>query len=246
MNNVVRFGLAAAAVLVAIFVGIQLFGGTNVGGPSPAETPSPTLQATASATPQATPSLTTADAVPPAGPLAIGRHSLIVEGVPFSLEVLAGWISNGEFGIDKDVGVTPEGAGFIFWTGGSPVGVFADPCAQVESPPAGPPAADLAAALTTIPGTDVVSGPSDVTVGGRPAKHVVLTVRDDIACEPEQFYLWYNEATGRYATALGSTIRVWIVDVGEARVWIDGETYKGASPEVEQELQQIVDSIQFE
>jgi hypothetical protein len=54
------------------------------------------------------------------------------------------------------------------------------------------------------------------------------------------------EETLRYATALGSTIRVWIVDVDGTPVWIDGETYKGAGPEPGQEIQQIIDSIQFE
>ena len=64
----------------------------------------------------------------------------------------------------------------------------------------------------------------------------------------EEFYLWYapSEDNARYATELGSTIRVWIVDVDGAIVWIDGETYKGAGPEPGQEIQQIVDSIQFE
>jgi hypothetical protein len=51
---------------------------------------------------------------------------------------------------------------------------------------------------------------------------------------------------GRYATELGSTIRVWIVDVDGTLIWIDGETFKGAGSEPGQQLQQIVDSIQFE
>ena len=141
----------------------------------------------------------------------------------------------------------------LFWT---PDNVYADPCAQTTlSPPAGPSAADLAVAVSTLPGTDA-TGPSDVTVGGRAAKHVVLTVREDIACNPEQFYLWYNVGEGddcagavvcgRYATALGDTIRVWIVEVNGARIFIEAETRKGASPEIEQEIQQIVDSIQFD
>mgnify|MGYP006370842511 CR=1 FL=1 len=53
-------------------------------------------------------------------------------------------------------------------------------------------------------------------------------------------------ATVRYAPEGGSTIRVWIVDVDGAIGWIDGETYKGAGAEPGQEIQQIVDSIQFE
>jgi hypothetical protein len=183
------------------------------------------------------------------GKLAVGaRHSMIREGVPFSLSVpTSGWISNGDWGIDKSTGVGPDGAGFIFW-GDTPVGVFADPCANSTSPPVGPSAADLAAAVAAIPGTDLVSGPSDVTVGGYPAKQVVLTIREDVDCDANSFYLWYAPTPdfARYATELGSTIRVWIVDVNGTPVWIDGETYKGAGPEPGQEIQKIIDSIQFE
>jgi hypothetical protein len=42
------------------------------------------------------------------------------------------------------------------------------------------------------------------------------------------------------------TIRVWIVDVDGTRLFIEAESYKGAGPEVEQAIQQIVDSIRFE
>jgi len=106
--------------------------------------------------------------------------------------------------------------------------------------------------VAAIPGTDLVSGPSDVTVGGYPAKHVVLTFGKDADCNADgrltggEFYLWYAPSDARYATELGSTIRVWIVDVDGAIVWIDGETNKGAGPEPGLEIQQIIDSIQFE
>ena len=252
MNNSLRIGLAAAAVVVIAFIGYQLVSGSNVGGPGPAETPTPLPTGTAA------PSPAPAADFPPAGALAIGRHALIRGGVPFSFELpTADWSSSGNPWINKDAGVTPEGAAMLFWNP-DPDNVFADPCARTAlSPPAGPTAADLAAAMSSVPGTDLVSGPSDVTVGGYPAKLVVLTVREDIACSPTGLYLWYFEdeagelcggelVCGRYATALGDTIRVWIVDVDGERIVIEGETYRGAGPEVEQEIQQIVASIRFE
>jgi hypothetical protein len=87
-----------------------------------------------------------------------------------------------------------------------------------------------------------------VTVGGHPAKHVVLRIREDVGCIAESFYLWYAPTgdLARYATQLGSTIRVWIVDVDGKLVWIDGETFKGAGPGPGQQIKEIVDSIQFE
>jgi hypothetical protein len=50
----------------------------------------------------------------------------------------------------------------------------------------------------------------------------------------------------RYATGVGSTIGTWIVDVDGTTVWFDAETYEGAGPEPGQEIQAIVDSIEFE
>jgi hypothetical protein len=101
--------------------------------------------------------------------------------------------------------------------------------------------------VATLPGTDVVTAPEDVTVGGRPAKHVVITVREDVGCPAGTYCMWYDTSGDfRWATALGQTNRVWIVDVDGASLWIEAETYKGASPELEQEIQAMIDSIQFE
>jgi hypothetical protein len=78
----------------------------------------------------------------------------------------------------------------------------------------------------------------------------VLTVSEDVACgvPGNEFYLWYadEENAARYASALGETLSVWIVDVDGTRLSIDAESYKGAGPEIEREIQTIIDSIQFE
>ena len=103
--------------------------------------------------------------------------------------------------------------------------------------------------VAALPGADLVTGPEDVTVGGRPAKHVVIKVPDDIECAPNDFFMWYDDSPTegfRWATSLGQTNRVWIIDVDGTRVWIEAETYKGSSPELEQEIQAMIDSIQFE
>ena len=172
-------------------------------------------------------------------------------GVPLSVDLpTSGWHSEQGFFINKDAGVAADGASFLFWDP-APKGVYADLCAHRLSPPAGPSTADLAAAVSTVPGTDVVSGPSNVTLGGRPAKRVVLKVRKDNKCAGGDggFYLWYGDVQKgeiRYATALGVTLRLWIVDVNGTRLFIEAESYEGASPKVDQEIQKVVDSIQFE
>jgi hypothetical protein len=243
MNSLAKFAIAAAAVVVVAVVGINLLprsGGVGVQPPSASPSPSPT--------PTASPSPSTEVTFPPEGKLAVGEHSMMRNGVRLSVRLpTADWQSNQGFFFDKSVGTTPEGASLLFWDA-NPIGVFADPCAQTKARPAGPSAADLSSAVSTIPGTDLVSGPSDVTVDGRPAKYVVITVPEDAACQADSFYLWYaqSEEQARYISQLGATMRVWIIDVDGTIVWIDGETYKGAGPGPGQEIQQIIDSIQFE
>ena len=242
MLTFARLAIAAAAVAVVAFVGIRLLPGNGgVGGPGVSPSPS------ASPTPSQSPVPTTpAFAFPRAGDLAIGRHDVTVQGVPFTLEVAAaGWNSNGSFAIDKGHFPATWSGGFILWSDAAD-GIFTDPCGQVEGSPVGPSAADLADVLATVPGT-TATGPSDVTVGGYPAKLVVITIPEDPGCTAESFYLWWDSTTsGRYATVLGSTIRVWIIDVNGTLIQIDGETPPGASPAFEQELEQIVESIRFE
>jgi hypothetical protein len=247
MNTFAKIAVAAAAVVVVAIAGINLLPASSGVGGGPAVSPSPSPSPTPSPTPS--PSPTPAAVFPPSGDLAIGRHPMTLAGVPLTFNVaISGWVSNGEWGIDRSTGMAPDGAGFIFWSTQTPVGVFVDPCANRRGPSLGSSAEDLAAAVASLPGVDLVSGPSDVTVGGYPAKHVAITIREDIGCRAESFNLWYapREDLARYASELGSTIRVWIVDVNGKLVWIDGETYKGAGPGPGQEIQQIIDSIQFE
>ena len=247
MNTFAKLALGAAAVVVVAFVGINLLpraGG--VGGPastaSPTPSPAPTLEPTTSPEPAA--------AFPPVGELAAGTpYAMTLAGKAFSLSFpTSGWVSNGSWGIDKGY-LDPAGGSFIFWSR-TPDGVFSDPCGHVESPFVDRSVAALAAALTTIPGTDLVSGPTDMTVGGYPAKHVVLTIREDLACgvgSDAGMHIWYDDVHGaRWPDQKGATLSVWITDVDGATVWIDGQTFKGAGPEAAQEMQQIIDSIQFE
>jgi hypothetical protein len=237
MNKFVAIGLGAAAVVVALFIGAQLVGQPTVVGP-PTETPSP-IEAPA-ATPEPTPR-----AFPGAGTLPGGRYSMTREGISFSIEVPAtGWTSNGEFLIYKGVTLGE----FIFWPG-TPDGVYADPCAHEQGPVIGPSAAELAAAVAAIPGTELVSGPTEVTVGGRPAQYVEISVPEDVGCRAGEggFLLWYDEEIGgRWPSRLGDTIRTWIIEADGALVWIDCETVGDVSAATEQAIQQMIDSIQFE
>jgi hypothetical protein len=105
-----------------------------------------------------------------------------------------------------------------------------------------------AAAVSTAPGTALVTGPSDVTVDGRPAKHVVLTVREKAGCDPWFFFTWRDVFGGALwpTTGVGDTIRVWIVAVDGTRLFIEAETTKQAGFDLDEEIQQIVESIRFD
>ncbi|MBI2781654.1 MAG: hypothetical protein HYX55_07665 [Chloroflexi bacterium] len=234
MNSIAKVAIAAAAVVVVAVVGISLVPGGGLGAkptPSPTATPTPPR-------------------FPPTGPLAVGRHSMTLGGATFTFALSTpDWSSNGEWGIDKSVlSLKPQGAGFIFWDNAAD-GVYSKPCDGLKAPAVGPSAAALAAAITGIPGIQVVSGPTAVTVGGKPAQKVVVRIPDNPGCAPESFFLWYddsNDGNQRYASQAGQTIRVWIIEVGGKRIQIDGETFVGAGAQVDNELQGIVDSIQFD
>ena len=188
----------------------------------------------------------------------VARHAVKEQGVRFSFRVpRVGWERFSSISTDKSAGgpismnksiVGPQGAeAIIFWTS-FPDGDYADPCARLLSPPVGRSAADLAAAVSTAPGTKLVTGPSNVILGGRPAKHVALTVREKVGCDPGFFYSWRDVNGGALwpTTGVGDTIRVWIVDMDGTRLFIEAETTQQAVGGLAEEVQQIVESIRFE
>lgn len=255
MGAVVRLAIAVAAVLVFAVVGVSLVqNGWVVGNsPSPTSSPSPSP----SPTPLPSPSPSPAATFLPKGALAAGRQTLTRGGIPLSFALqTANWHSDGFAWVNNDTSAGAERVSLLFWNP-SPDGIYADPCAQITSEPVGPSAADLAAAMSTVAGTDLLSGPSDVTVGGYPAKLLVLAVQEDLPCTASSFNLWWYDvgagddcasagACGRYVSTPGDTIRVWVVDVDGVRVVFEGETDKGAGSTAEQTIQDIVGSIQFE
>jgi hypothetical protein len=191
-----------------------------------------------------------------------GRVSRTVEGVRFSFSVpRATW----EFGPHRHIGgirdgsllisrstVGPQGAeAVIFWTGFRGGGE-ATPCLKLLGPATRGSTADLAAAVATARGTKVVKRPTRVTIGGRPATHVVLTVRKDLGCDPGYFFTWRpraprGECLGAcwLESSVGDTIRVWIVDVAGKRLFIEAAT-KDHRRFLAQEIEKIVRSIRFE
>ena len=152
----------------------------------------------------------------------------------------------GPISLNKSDGGSQGAEGIIYWTS-FPNGDYADPCARLLGRSVGRSAAALATAVATAPGTKLVKGPSDVTLGGHPAKFVWLKVRKQIGCEPGFFYKWEDEQGGELwpRTPAGSTIRVWIVDVDGTRLFIAAMTSEQATLRLKNAIYWIVQSIRF-
>jgi hypothetical protein len=218
------------------------------------------------------PSRTPAGEIPPGQ-----RQSLTVDGVPLSFSVPnGGWapgIQRKAFGVSlradtlyiaKGTAGGQRAEAVVFWTT-YPGGVNTGPCHNLLSQPI---AADLASAMATAPGTDLVTGPSNVTLGEHEAKHLVLTIREDLGCDPGYFFSWPDECEGTcwISTQVGDRIEVWVVEVDGRRLVIQAETTRQgvyvldrggtrrfieetteySDEELQRELQQIVESIRFE
>jgi hypothetical protein len=237
LNNVAKVAIAATAVMLAV-VGITLV--------SPSSSPS------ATARPASSP---TAASVGVASD-SHGRRTVTEKRVRFSFRAPWGWarfhsISTdkspaGPISLNRDIGGSQGAEAIIYWTS-FPDGDYADPCTRLLGRSVGSSAADLAAAVSTAPGTKLVKGPLDVTLGGRPAKHVVLTVRKNVGCEPGFFYTWKDIVGGSLwpRTDVGDTIRVWIIAVGGTRLFIAAATNEQANARLKRSLKQIVESIRF-
>ena len=119
---------------------------------------------------------------------------------------------------------------------------------------------DLAARLAKAPGSELVEAPARVTLGGRPARHVELVVRENRGCDPGFFFTWPDQNWGALwgGTEPGDRIRVWIVDVDGKRLFFVAEAKEGFNhplrpppskaelQRARREIEKIVESIRFE
>ena len=261
----VRYALVAAAAVIVAVVGINLLAGRGgVGGPTASASPLPSGLAEASPAP--TPE--TNDVV---GGYKLGRHAVTVDGVSFSFNIavsppnvelsqVSGWEPYGKpigsIHLSKSI-QGPQGAeAVIYWTR-YPDGAEAHPCAYLADRTALTSAADVASVLAAAPGTELVTAAEDATVGGYPAKHLVVRVHSLVGCNPGFFYTWTAKTFGALwtETRVGDTIRLWVVDVNGVLLFIGGETTTDTSDGIisqdkqltlEHEVQQIINSIRFE
>ena len=245
MNNTVRIALAAVAVVVVALLGYQLFASPNAGGPGPLETPTPSPEPTPSTSPLTPGSLE---------PRTTYRIANAGGGIALTIAVpVSGWAANEFFQLIGHPGSEDEAE--IWLSGGEfTPGVFADPCAHEDLQEYAATVVGYTEGFASIPGTELLNDPVDVTVDARVARTAAIAIPEDVGCENGQFWLLFDATCPSvvmncttFPTWLGETITSWFVDVDGSVFEIRAEVrHPDRSAVLEEEIQQIVDSIQFE
>ena len=239
MNTYAKLAIAAAAVVVVAIVGINFLprDSSVVGGVAPTASPSPSPSASALPSPSQSPKAERW----PLGTLLEERYPATTSsGVSISFKPPSTrWYTRED---SIETGQFPNASyAWIVFT--NDIGeVATDPCRGKSKAVGGSSIDDLAAALATIPGM-TAKEPLEANIDGHPAKLVELTVDPDPPCPMNQFWLYGQ--TSLYPNTVDSTIRLWITEVAGKRFVIHTDQ-AGDNPQVQQEIQEIIDSIQFE
>ena len=235
MNNPMRFAIAAAAVVMAAVVGINVLpGGTSgsaVGGGPATPTPAP---------------------IPlDPGQLTVPAPGVYLAGTPFpipiTMTVPAGWVGNvgGPYAafLDKGPADASGGAAIAFSLSQK---LYADPCSDggflAQQP--GPTVDDLATALSNLRGI-TVTAPTDVNVDGYSGKQLTLTAPVSFKCtlSPDGYAIWQLPLGAIFSLTPGERMVLWILDVNGQRLVVSAETYPATTAQDQAEAQAILNSV---
>jgi hypothetical protein len=246
MSTPVRLGVAATAIAVVAVAGYALLPrNASVGVPTPTASPSPT------------PSTITSSGLE--RELAPGTYRVGDPFVqPFAISVPSTWFPKALAPGDVEFAKPhpSDGSSWPAWIVIDRVdSVFADPC-RAEGGPISPPVPStvdgLVAALTSLVGVPA-GAVTDVVIDGHPGKTFTLTN----SLDPEaagcsggaMLSLWTFKGasgTGEAAAPGGSTDHIWVIDVDGTPIVIDGETFSNTPAAYVQEIEQIVQGLDFE
>jgi hypothetical protein len=236
-NTMVRFGLAAAAVVFAALLGYSLLIAPNVGGPSllPWDR---TNEPSGAAIPPVS-------QLPAAGPIDPGRWAVRDPfPVRVTFEVPEGWVTCNSVG-STEQGVCPEdgfgrGVAFVIVEN-----VLADPCDVTSAldPAVGPSVDDLVAAISGMAGYEA-SPATDVTVSGYQGKELQITAPLDAGCDLRNWSTGGNRWNG---AGPGEVNRMRILDVDGQRVMVaTGISPDAVSPAEAAEVEAILNSVEID
>ena len=241
-NNIARFGLAAAVIVLAILVGIQFLPGPNVGSDS-------------SATPTATPMALHGGQLEAGTYVVSSADAPIRTPVSFTFTVPPGWIERTEKLYIYKRADTAQ-VGFVPWV---VTHVYSDAChSEGALKEVGPTVDDLVAALMDQAHSDATT-PVEVEVGGYPAKYISMSVPADVHTSMCRYpgtvlQIWANpEETDFFAIPVNPVhphaypvSGVYIVDVnGQRVVLLAGHDPESTAADIA-ELEAIIASIHFE
>lgn len=250
MNKIVTIGLGAAAVVVAVFVGAQLFGSPSGGLGGPGDEPTPTPEASV-----AEPSSSASVAWRPLPPvecaeLEAGTYRAAIGASSVTVSVPTGWKGSS----DRD-GFNVNSRGSCLFAGGVTLDVslvshvYSSACdGQGTAVETGTPAA-VTAALAAQTGHQTI-GPSDTTIAGYPASRFEFSVpRDATTCNLGP--LWLAPGGGEGPTMYefdgsGSFVTVYVVDVNGSALGIAVDSGVPDEPADVAELDAIVASLRIE
>jgi hypothetical protein len=247
-NNVVRVGLAVAAVVVIAIIAINLLPGSTQPGGQP--TPSPSV-APSEAEPSAAADL-------PVGPFSLTDGQPADEGsLSMTVAIPApGWFGEADAGIllKNENPNPPDGASLIVWSGVDQLYVYGDPCDWSTTRPDTPSttADELVAALAAQAMRDA-SAPVDITLDGHAGRAITLHVPDDAdftECDEGIFGSWayssIEPTPARFHQGPGQIDEIWVLDVDGQIVVVDWSHYAGTSQADVDELHAIVESTTFD
>jgi hypothetical protein len=268
MTNFARYGIAAAAIVVVAVVGFNLLpkqAPPAVPGATPTTVPTapPTIAPTASPTSAPTSTPIAAIAITE-GPLAPGTYyadeSRVNNVARLTFTVPAGWSAGAPLPPQGSLNLHPPllhkdqiAAGRLWLETWIVDATYVDVCQwRGTDTPVGPTASDLVAALAAQTGRDA-SAPSDVTLGGFPAKRIeTVTPGADVAfCNGGLFNYWpgvgpNTELTGRGTDLSNQTDVVYAADVAGNRLVLVASHLPGTSQQDLAELDAIIASIQID
>lgn len=262
MSNPMRLVAVIAVIVVVGFAAFNLFGpwpdvgGVGAGGepsaspnPTPTSTPTPTAAASAGVTefPGFSDQVAPGTYLWPAG-------GVFPADITFTIP--SGWISR--YGVPHKDRDGPAEMAFGNWIIAN---VYADPCQWQGSaldPAVGPTVDDLVAALAAQKGR-AASPPTDVTLGGYPAKRIELSVPADLdpaTCDEgvmrtwvapgERVDTWYSDdPEARSPLRSGQLNVVYIFDVNGGRLVVDTWHMPGTSAADLAELDAILASMRI-
>ena len=261
MNKVVGFGIAAAAVVAVLVVGAQLFGpaGNSGVGAGPTTTPELSFGApTTTSEPSAAEPSPSIEADLDEGPFLFADES-----IPITVTIPApGWSKDGGLLVKNANDQPPDGAYVMGpWTGVEVSYIPGDPCQWLSTMPDTPATTvdEVVAALANQASRDA-SEPVDITLDGHAGKSITLHVPDDVAYANGEFTNCDQEGGGRHAfctagtatdcymwnaQAPGAIDELWIVDLDDRILLMDGAYYAQTPAEHVDELQAILGSLSF-